>query len=383
MLIAGDLVYAGADLLLAGAVIGCVYLLISAVVIATFKRPVTETSAAPVPVTLLVPLCGHEPQLADRLMTLRRQDYPGPVQIICGLQSESDPALDTVKAVAAAPEEHPIEWHVDTRLHGRNMKVSNLINMEQQARHETLVMVDSDVEVETTLIAELVGALQQPGVGAVTSLYHGVPIGGVWARLASSRINTHFLPNVIFALSFGLARPCFGVGMALRRDTLRRIGGFESVVETLWEDYAIGEAVRAQGEAVVVAPAALGHVYAESSAKDLFVAELRAARTIKGLDPHGYAGSIITHPFALALVAGVLGAGSLAIWVMLTAFVCRMAVSYCTERRFGTTETSYLMLPLRELLSFAIYVASYFGSTVVWRGQRYRLSNRTLVADPG
>jgi ceramide glucosyltransferase len=233
----------------------------------------------------------------------------------------------------------------------------------------------------------LVGTLQQPGVGAVSCLYHGVAAGGIWTRLAGLRINAHFLPNVIVALSCGLARPCFGVGIALSRDTLRRIGGFHAFVDQLWEDYAIGEAVRGLGHTVVVPSFALGHVFADRTAREFFAAELRAARTIKGLDPHGYAGSFITHPFALALIAAALGAGSPAIAVMLLAFACRIAVCCCIERRFGAPATSYLLLPvllpLRDLLSFAVQVASYFGSTVVWRGQRYRLSNRTLVADPG
>ena len=383
MLIAGDLVHVGADLLLATAVIGCAYLLLTAVAVSTFARRPEVTPDVPVPVTVLVPLCGHEPQLASRLTALCRQDYLAPVQIICGLHSDDDPALDAAKAAAAAPQGQAIEWHVDGCLHGRNMKVSNLINMVQHARHDTLVMVDSDVEVGPNLLAELVGRLQQPGVGAVTSLYHGVAASGIWARLAALRINTLFLPNVVFALRSGLARPCFGVGMALSRETLGRIGGFQAFAETLWEDYAMGEAVRDLGKKVELSSLALGHVYTERTVREFFADELRAARTIKGLDPHGYAGSIITHPFALALVAAVLGAGSPAIGIMLSGLVCRMVVAFCTERRFGTAQASYLLLPLREILTFAIYVVSYCGSTVVWRGQRYQVSDPTLVTDPG
>jgi len=383
MLIAGDLVHVSADLLLAAAVIGCAYLLLTAAAVSTFARRPEVTPEVKVPVSVLVPLCGHEPQLASRLRALCRQDYPAPVQIICGLHSDDDPALNAVKAVAATPQGRIIEWHVDGRLHGRNMKVSNLINMVQHARHETLVMVDSDVEVGPNLLAELVGRLQQPDVGAVTSLYHGVAASGIWARLAALRINTLFLPNVVFALRSGLARPCFGVGMALSRETLGRIGGFQAFAETLWEDYAMGEAVRALGKKVELSSLALGHVYAERTVREFFANELRAARTIKGLDPHGYAGSVITHPFALALVAAVLGAGSPAVGIMLSSLVCRMVVAFCTERRFCTAETSYLLLPLRDLLSFAIYVASYCGSTVIWRGRRYQVPDPTLVTDPG
>jgi ceramide glucosyltransferase len=379
MLSAGEFVHATADVFLVGAVVGCVYLLVAALLVAAFKRSESAAPAAPVPVSVLVPLCGGEPQLIHRLMALCQQDYPAPIQIVCGLQSDSDPALGAVEAVAAATSHHPIEWHVEARAHGRNMKISNLINMTQYARHEIFILVDSDMEVAPNFVAELVGALQQPGVGAVTCLYHGVAAGGIWARLAALRINANFLPSVIVALRYGLARPCFGVSIALSRETLRRIGGFDAFADRLWEDYAIGEAIRGLGSTVAVPCFALGHVFAEGSAQEFFATELRAARTIRDLTPHGHAGSFLTHPFALALVSAGLGAGSPAIAVMLAALACRIAVCRCIEHRFGAKEESYLLLPLRDLLSFAVQVASYFGSTVTWRGRRYRLSNRRLI----
>jgi ceramide glucosyltransferase len=378
MLTAGELVHAIAVIFLAGAIIGCAYLLIAAVLVIAFEHSNAAAPAVAVPVSVLVPLCGSEPELARRLTALCRQDYPAPIQIVCGLQSDSDPALQAVKAVAASPH-GGIEWHVEARQHGRNMKVSNLINMVRHARHDTFILVDSDVEVMPNFVAEMVGALQRPGVGAVTCLFHGLAVDGIWARLSALHINAHFLPNVIVALSSNLAQPCFGVGMALTRETLRRIGGFHAFVDRLWEDYAIGEAVRGLGRTVAVSSFALGHVFANHTARDFFAAELRAARTIRGLDPHGYAGSFVTHPLALALIAAGLGAGTSAIAVVLLAFASRVLLCRSVEQRFDTDATSYLLLPLRDLLSFAIQVASYFGSTVTWRGHRYRLSDRRLI----
>ena len=383
MLSAGEFVHATADVFLVGAFVGCAYLLVAALLVAASKRRESAAPAAPVPVSVLVPLCGGEPGLANRLMALCRQDYAAPIQIVCGLQSDSDPALGVVQAVAAATPCHAIEWYVDARMHGRNRKVSNLINMARHARHDTFILVDSDVEVAPNFVSEMVGALQQPGVGAVTCLYHGVAAGGLWTRLAALRINAHFLPGVVVALSSELARPCFGAGMALSRETLRHIGGFAAFADELCDDYAIGEAVRGLGARVAVSNFALGHVYADGSALEFFDAELRAARTIKELTPHGYAGSFLTHPFALALIAAGLGAGSPAIAMALLALAGRIAVCRCIEHRFGAQENSYLLLPLRDLLSFAVQVAGFFGSTVTWRGQRYRLSDGTLAADSG
>jgi ceramide glucosyltransferase len=333
-------------------------------------------------VTILVPLCGDEPGLADRLLALCEQNYAGPIQVVCGARNGSDPAREAVEAVAARGPRHTIEWHAEERLHGRNLKVSNLVNMAQHARHDTFLLVDSDIEVEPDFVSSMVGALRQPGVGAVTCLSHAVAAGGFWARLATLRVNADFLPKVIFALTFGLERPCFGYSIALTRETLNRIGGLHAFADKLWEDYAIGEAIRKLGGTVVVPSFALGHVFAERSVRDFFANELRAARTIKGINPYGHAGSIVTQPFALALIAAGLGGGAPALAVALAALACRIILFRGIERRFVCQATPYLLLPLRELCDFLIYVMSYCGSTVTWRGSRYRLSRRLLVADP-
>jgi ceramide glucosyltransferase len=380
MLTAGELVHAAAVIFLAGAILGCAYLLIAAVLVTGFEHSGSAAPTTPVPVSVLVPLCGGEPELASRLAALCRQDYAAPIQIVCGLQSENDPALHAVTAAAADASHGAIECYVEPRQHGRNRKVSNLINMVRYARHEALILVDSDVEVTPNFVAEMVGMLQRPGVGAVTCLFHGMALGGLWARLSALRINAHFLPNVIVALSTKLAQPCFGVGIAITRETLRSIGGFHAFADRLWEDYAIGEAVRGLGATVVMPSFALGHVFAERSAGELVAAELRAARIVRSIDPQGHAGSFITHPLALALIAAGLGAGSPAIAVALLAFACRVLVCRSIEQRFDADAMSYLLLlPLRDLLSFAIQVASYFGSTVTWRGERYRLTDRRLI----
>ena len=274
-----------ADVFLIGAIIGCAYLLMAALAVAAFRRRAHPPTEAPVPVTILVPLCGDEPGLADRLLALCEQDYAGPIQIVCGARNGSDPALDVVKTVAASRPRHTIEWYAAERLHGRNLKVSNLINMTQHARHDTFLLVDSDIEVEPDFVSSMVGTLQRPGVGAVTCLSHAVAAGGLWARLATLRVNADFLPKVIFALTFRLEQPCFGYSIALTRETLHRIGGLHAFADKLWEDYAIGEAIRELGGTVVVPSFALGHVFAERSARDFFANELRAARTIKGINP--------------------------------------------------------------------------------------------------
>jgi ceramide glucosyltransferase len=231
------------------------------------------------------------------------------VQIICGTRDVTDPAITIVRQVAATQPRHSIECHVDPRVHGPNLKISNLINMTQRARHNTLVLIDSDIEVGLDHLSKMIAELQRPRIGAVTCLYQGVAAGGVWAHLAAMRINTDFLPSVIVAMALPLTHPCFGASIAISRDTLCRIGGFTGFVDYLWDDYAIGEAVRRLGYEVAVAPFAVRHICATDTARDWLADEYRAAFTIRGIDPLGHAGSVITHPLPLALISALLGGG--------------------------------------------------------------------------
>lgn len=382
MLTTADVLRWSVDALLAAATLGCAYLLFAGFLTFRFRARTKRPETRPVPVTILVPLCGHEPGLEQRLTALCDQRYDAPVQLVCGISSPEDAAIPVVERVIAAHPGRAIDLHVDPLVHGRNLKVSNLINMAERARHETLVLIDSDIEVGPDYLTGVIGELQQPGVGAVTCLYHGVAVGGLWARLAAMGINTHFLPNVIVAIGTGLGQPCFGSTIALSHDTLRRIGGFRAFSDHLWDDYAIGQAVRELGFKVAVPTFALGHVCSDDSARQLLAAQIRYARTIKSIDPAGHAGAIISHPFPLALSAAAIGGGSQALALAAIALTCRMALFWRVERQFAARAGGYLLVPLHDLMSFAVYVASFFAATVKWRGNRYRVVDDTLLADP-
>lgn len=381
MLTTEELLRWAADLCLAGAALGCLYFVFVAASVLRFRARHAAPAAVPVPVSILVPLCGSEPGLADRLRALRDQDYAGQTEIICGTLDPDDPAIEVVRQVAAERNDGSITCHVDSNLAGQNPKVGNFSNIAKHAHHDMLVLIDSDIVVGSGYLSGVVAELQQPSVGAVTCLFYGLDQGDIWSRLAAMSANVHFLPNVIGGLTLGLARPCFGATIALTRDTLRRIGGLSAFVDQLWDDYAIGDAVREAGYTVAVAPFAVGHVHTEASARHLASSQVRQVCTIKSIDPAGHAGSVITHPFPLALVAAALGAGEQALAVAMIALACRVGVSWCVEQRFDMRSQSYLLLPVRELASFAAYVASFFVLTVTWRGQRYRLSDQTLIVD--
>jgi len=368
------------DLCLAGAAVGCIYLAVSGWLILRYRTRESSRKPTPVAVSIIMPLCGSEPGLYQRLLKLCDQDYAGKVEIVCGTLNPNDPVLAVVEQVKAARPGVAIACYADPKIHGHSLKVSNLTNIMRHVRHDTLVMIDSDIEVPPNYLSQVIAELQQPGVGAVTCLYYGIDSGTPWSRLSAMSATIHFIPNVVGGLALGLARPCFGPTIAMSRDMLHRIGGINAFADHLFDDYAIGEAVRATGYSVSVASFAVGHVFQERTARTLLASQLRQACTIKGIDPIGHFGSIITHPFALALVAFALGGAGEALALAVAALACRASLWWCMQQRFGACSNDYLLLPLREVLAFTTYVASFFVTTVTWRGQRYRLSDHTLIA---
>jgi ceramide glucosyltransferase len=357
----------------AAAAIGCGYALFAAWAARSFARRAAEPAGDYPSVTLLKPLHGLEPDLYADLAGFCAQAYPGPVQIVFGVDDPADPAVDIVHKLVADFPGRDLTLVINARRHGENRKVSNLINMARQARHDVLIVSDSDIVVGPDYLAHIVAALTQPGVGLVTCLYHGTAAAGIWSRLSAVAIDYHFLPNVLVGLKLGLAAPCFGSTIALRSKTLAKIGGFEAAADQLADDYALGELVRATGQAVAIPNYMVAHVCAERSARELIRHELRWARTIRAIDPAGFAGLAITHALPLALLGLLLGGINAAGLIVVGALACRFVLQSAVDRAFRLRGELFWLGPLRDILSFAIFVASFFGRGVEWRGHRYGL----------
>jgi ceramide glucosyltransferase len=369
-----------------GASIGCVYLMVVCLIVVRFnshkqatERRLHEPRSA---VSILKPLHGAEADLLRRLASFCRQEYRASIQIVCGTQDRNDSAIGVVTCLLREYPGKEIELVIDSHNHGRNRKVSNLANMATRARNDILVIADSDIEVGPGYLNNVVMRLQHAGVGVVTCPYHGTAKAGIWSEFAALSINTHFLPDAVAALTLGLAQPCFGATIALRKELLGSIGGFQAFADCLADDYAIGAAVRARGYEVAVAPFSVEHACLQKGMREFISQRLRVARTIKALDPVGYLGTVITHPFPLALLAAALG-GSASLFLVALALACRITLCHVVERTFGLPRQRYWLLPCHDLFAFAIFVFSFLGTTVNWRGYSYRVKgDATLIGDP-
>src|SRR5690242_2110118 len=186
---------------------------------------------SPAPITVLKPLHGDEPLLEQALESVCIQDYEAPWQVVLGVSHPGDTALPVVRRLQSRFPAHDFAVVVNATIHGPNRKVGNLINMLPAAKHDVLVIADSDVHVAQDWLRQLAIALARPGVGLVTTIYTALPTSGV-AALGALHINHYFLPGALLARSLG-RQDCLGATMALRRETLARIGGFASLVDHL------------------------------------------------------------------------------------------------------------------------------------------------------
>lgn len=360
------------EICIAGAILGIVYNILAAILATRFNRPSTLDRFSTRPVTILKPLHGSEPGLFQRLASLCKQRHGGKIQLICGTQQCADPANQVVRLVQRLHPAMEIDLVVGDRLRGENPKIANLVNLEAKICHEIVVLSDSDIVVDDQFVGRLVAELDNSQIGAVTCLYQGVASGGVWAKISALNINAQFLPNVIIALTFGAAKPCFGSAIAMRKDVLRRIGGFQPFLDELADDYAIGRAVRAIGLDVSVPPWAVGHVCFDRSFRSFWEHHMRSSRTIRSIDPVGYVGTIFMHPVMLALIAVLTGAQH-PIALLSIAFASRAVLNFSIERTFNLRPHGLWLLALHDTISFAVFLCSFFGAEVEWRGQNYQI----------
>ncbi|MFM0052808.1 bacteriohopanetetrol glucosamine biosynthesis glycosyltransferase HpnI [Caballeronia grimmiae] len=364
-----------------GAGLGIVYTVSASVFMRRFfSRPVFAPICFPA-VTVAKPLHGEEWELSENLTSFLEQDYPGPVQYVFGVHDESDGALSAVDYLRTRFPEKSITVVADGSVNGPNPKIANLINILDRAEHDVLCFADSDVRVGPSFLRDIVGALQQPGVGLVTSAYRGLCAPRFWPRVSSAMTDYHFLPGVVTGLSIGRARPCFGQTIAMTRTTLMRIGGLAQFGHHLAEDYAIGEAVRRSGLSVVIPPFVVHHGCVETTLSQLFAHELRWSRTIRAADPTGHLGAILMHPFPLALLAVLISWGNLlACGLVVLTLIVRAILVWQTDCATGKRCSGFPWLPLWDVLQFVIYVASFFSSRVLWRGQRFDVDGDGMLS---
>ncbi len=339
-----------------------------------YRRP-TAISASP-PVTLLKPLCGNETELEQSLRSFVEQDYPE-FQIVFGVQNESDPALAVARRISDAYPGHDIEIVIDAHEWGANRKVSNLINMMTAARHDRIVLADSDIRVRPDYLRRVTAALADPSVGLVTCLYRGRPTTARWSHLSALFIDDWFMPSVLVARLLGIQDYAAGATLALRREDLARIGGFATLAHHLADDHLLGQHIRALGQSIVLSDVVVETTVDEPSLRGVLRHEIRWMRTIRLLAPVSYGFLFVSCTLPTALCGVILTCAQPVSVVLLAVTVSAGLVLHGIQnRRAGRAAAAGLWLwPLREFLTLNNWLNGLSNRSIRWRGQAYRVNS--------
>lgn len=366
-----------ADLVALFSILGMVQCVAGWLAVRRFAVPPSSKPSAYPPITILKPLYGTEPLLEEALTSCFTQNYPD-FQIVFGLHHSTDPALAVVERLKLKFPKTEVAIVIDPTLHGPNRKVSNLINMLAAARHDLLVISDSDLHVQPDYLERLVVASEVPDAGLVTAAYVGLPPDelGLKALLGATQISHNFLPGVLLSRALG-RQDCLGSTALIDRDTLERTGGLHGLVHLLAEDNVLGQRVLELGMSVGLADTVVAATVPEPTVLALWNHELRWARTIRASAPVGLAASTLQYPMFWATVAWALSGGerwSLGLFAgsWLVRAVAVAGIDLALRRKTGvrTRLSTLLLLPLRDMLSILEILASYCIDDVIWRGHK-------------
>ena len=328
------------------------------------------------PVTVLKPLCGAEPGLYENLRSFCQQDYPE-FQIVFGVRDRDDPALAVVARLLAEFPTLPIDVVVDPRQHGSNRKVSSLINMLGRARHDVLVMADSDAYAGPDYLRTVTTPLLDRKVGLVTCIYHGEPTPRIWSRLGAMYVNEWYMPSVLLARLFGHQGYASGQTICVRRETLQGIGGLRAIADHLADDYQLGELVRRLGLRIVLSPYVLKAEHHEPTLDLLVRHEVRWMRTLRVLRPRSFRLIFFGFSIPLALLGLALCAAgampSMLAWSLFGLTVGARVALHFAHRVRGERPlmADFWLLPARDLLLCWVWWRTFSTSRITWRGGEF------------
>jgi ceramide glucosyltransferase len=340
------------------------------------------SSFAP-PVSILKPLKGIDPEMYECFRSHCQMEYPE-YEIIFGVSDPRDPALPLVERLRQEFPEKSIQIIVCSENLGANTKVSNLAQMLRAARHEYLVVSDSDIRVEPDYLRRVVRTLENPKVGMVTCLYRGNAASTLGSRLESLGISTDFSPGVLAARQIeGGIRFGLGSTLAFRRRDLQTIGGFEAIADYLADDYEIGRRISDLGLEVQLSEAVVETFLPAYTLTGFASHQLRWARTIRAVRGGGYLGLGLTFGLPWAVLAVIFAGGAAWAWALLGAVIAlRLAVALAAGMLVledAQLPKHLALLPLRDLFGWLIWAAGFAGRRVAWRGESFTLRNGKLT----
>jgi ceramide glucosyltransferase len=334
------------------------------------------------PVSILKPIRGLDRETYENYSSFCMQDYPE-FEILFCVSDEGDPAVPVIKKLMADFPQRSIRLLIGAEEIGVSDKVNKLCRMAREARHDTVLVSDSDVRVDPNFLREAVKPFSDPEVGGVTCLYRGLTDGSFAADLEALGNGADFAPGVLVARLLGGVNFMLGAVMVTTKRHLAEIRGFESLADYFCDDYELGNRIASRGYRVELSRFPVDIVYPHETFGGAFRHQLRWNLSIRYSRPRGHFGLIFSNWVPWAVLVGALGSWTAAVVYLVIALVFRTVMAIFVGAwgmRDPLVLRKFWMLPVRDVFAFAIWVASFFARRIHWRDRWFRIRDKKLVS---
>jgi ceramide glucosyltransferase len=355
--------------ILAGSLVYCVLILLAArsyLSAATASR----SPASCLPISVLKPLAGHDFGLEENLRTFFTQDYPA-WELLLAVRRQDDAAVEVVRKLQAEFPAIASTLIITGEPPYANAKVYSLDRMLAQARHDLVIMSDSDIRVAPNFLAGTAAEFSDEKIALATCPYRAIGGPSIWSALEAEGMNTEFIGGLLVARLLEGVKFAVGPTIIARKEMLAAIGGFDRLKDYLAEDFMMGKLAAELGYGVILSGNIVEHHIGSEDLRVNFIHRLRWNRSTRRSRPAGYLGQVFTNPLPIALLVV---AAQPAWWpVLIPTVVLRGLAAWATSKTVLDQRPSWVRLVIQDLLSFVFWIAGFFGNTIMWRGRRYKL----------
>jgi ceramide glucosyltransferase len=358
------------------------YMLIIFAALRFFRRLRATPRDFTPPLSVLKPVHGLDPEAYENFASFCCQDYPQ-YEVLFAVANEQDPATPVIRKVIADFPALPIRLVVGAKKIGSNDKVNKLCAMAHAARHDVLVQSDADIRVMPGYLRSVAAPFSNPKVGATTSLFTGIPTRSLWPELEAIYLSTDFMPAVLMARQLEGVHFALGASVAVTRQSLAEIGGFEALANEAADDYELGYRIAARGHRVELVDGTVKTWCSLATLHDFFIQRLRWAIMARQSRPLGYVGLIFAQGLPWTILAALVSPTRLVAGGFVAAYLLLRMGTVWTMGIWGLHDDllkrRWWLVPLWDAFAFLIWLISLFWNRVRWRGVEYRVAGGRLI----
>jgi ceramide glucosyltransferase len=339
------------------------------------RLPPLDRSYAP-PISILKPVRGVDREAYENFASMCELDYPE-YEIVFAVAEKDDPVISLIRRLQDAFPRRPIRLIAGVEQVGNCRKTNSLCRLAKEAKYELLVINDSDVRVDKDYLWDVVAPFSDPKVGVVTALFRSKTCGGIAADVDAVGVPTDASANTLLAWKFGRIDFALGWTMAITKERLGEIGGFEALINMHSDDFALGNEVAKKGYRVELMRNPVWMVFPQESIGQFLAHELRWLIQLRNLRLMGYLGMFLTFGFAwLLLVVAIAPSWKIVVAYLAAYAALRLSVAWVIGvwvLEDPTVRRRPWLALVRDAVNLAVYFASFFSNKVEWRGVPYKL----------